>query len=242
MPMSSRAAWALGLGLFGAALLAGQSHGQNNPADSSVRKTSNAQSATAPQLLEPARIGWIDLDKVMREYKKVKFTSAEFTKDAEKKRIQLDRLNSELRQVTKELEAMAPNSNDFKAKESKFTQLKAQLDAEQNQAQIEFARREAELLGTIYKEVQDMAAAVARYKKMSYVMRVSNESITAAEPKSVIAAMARTVVYADPKCDITEMVILNLNDRYERINPEAKAAAPAPASTAAGNGAATKTR
>jgi hypothetical protein len=47
--------------------------------------------------------------------------------------------------------------------------------------------------------------------------------------------MSKTVLYADPRTDITEAVILNLNDRYKKaggVAPKSTTVKPAGASTA----------
>ena len=63
---------------------------------------------------------------------------------------------------------------------------------------------------------------------MTYVVQVSQRADLGLEPDSVMAAMAQTVVYADPSTDITKDVVYNLNQRYKAAGrpPRPKAAAP----------------
>ena len=73
---------------------------------------------------------------------------------------------------------------------------------------------------------------------MTYVVKVSNEPITGANPNSVMAAMSKTVVYADPSSDVTNDVIYNLNLRYKKaggVTPKAATATPAATAPAGGN-------
>ena len=53
-----------------------------------------------------------------------------------------------------------------------------------------------------------MVARVAKWRKMTYVVKVSNQPISGGNPNSVMAAMANTMVYADPRNDITNDVVL----------------------------------
>ncbi len=50
---------------------------------------------------------------------------------------------------------------------------------------------------------------------MNYVVKVSNQPITGTDPNSVMAAIQSTMVYADPRNDITNDVIYNLNRVYK---------------------------
>jgi outer membrane protein len=217
-------ALAAGLGLLGLGVLVGHSSGQG---DSPAPKPSAASQPPAP-----ARIGAIDMDRVFKDYKKVKFTSEQLKNDAMAKQGELQKLMAQMRQITGELEGLAPGGNDYKAKEGEFTKLKIQLESEREQAQADFARREAEALATIYKEVQAMAARVARHKGLNYIVKVSSEPVSGNEPNSVMAAMARSIVYNDPGMDITEMVVFNLNTEYEQKSGAGAPAARPAAATA----------
>ncbi len=233
MPMTSRKAWVLGLAMLGLGALVGQSQGQN-AGDSAVRRTNNA-TAAAPTIA-PATIGTIDMNKIFEGYKKVKFTHDQLNADAMKRQGELNGIMGEMKQIAKELEGLAPGTNEFQTRESKLTEMKASLEAKRELAQGEFARREAEALATIYKEVQAMTEACAKYKGFSYVLRIDEEPPTGADPRSVMAAMARSVVYADPSADLTEMVVANLNKRYEAASgattkPATTAPAQAPAAS-----------
>src|SRR5690348_11929271 len=145
MPKFSRAARALGLGLVGWMALVGASRGQA-PAGSAP--------AAAPAPAAPAKIGSIDMDKVFKDYKKVKLTSEQLKNAAVAKQGELSKLMEQMKAIAQQLEAMAPGTGSFKEKEAEMTKLKIQLETEREQAQAEFARREAEELATIYKEVQ----------------------------------------------------------------------------------------
>lgn len=229
MPMPSRTRWALGLTLTAmvAAGIPGPALGQaQTPAQSGGQPPAATRPAAAP-----LRIGSIDMEQVFKGYKKVEFTSNQLKSDAQAKQAELGKLLSQMQQLGEEMKGLAPGSNDFTAKESEVTRLRATLEAEREQAQTEFARREAEALAQIYREVQDMSAAVAKANGMQYVVKVSNEPITGSDPNSVMAAMARSVVYSDPSLDITQVVIKYLNQRYESSGATGATAPPADPAT-----------
>lgn len=232
MPMSSRAAWALGLGLLGVTGLVTQSLGKQEQGGGSA----NTQTS-APATPAVARIGTINMPKVMKEYKKYKFVGEQIQKAALERQGDLSRIASQMKAIAKEAEGLDPNSNDYKAKESKLVELKAELEAKKEQAQAEFARREADALATIYRDVQEMTAAVAKHKGFNYIVRVNNEPFSAADPNVVLAAIERPVVFSDPANDITEMVLFNLNRTYDKSTavPGAKAPAPSQAPAAGGS-------
>lgn len=206
MPTPSRAIMVLGLALALALVGATASSAQNAPPP---------QGAGSRPAAAPLRIGAIDMEKVFKEYKKVEFVSSQLRTDAQSKQAELGKLLGQMQQLGEEMKGLAPGSNDFTSKENDITRLRAQLESERELAQAEFARREAESLAQIYREVQEASATVAKANSMHYVVKISNEPVSGSDPNSVMAAMARSVIYSDPSLDITPIVIKWLNQRYE---------------------------
>lgn len=208
MPISSRTNVAVGSTLALAVLL---THSLSLCAQTPGNPAAN-QSRPAPVSL---RIGAIDMEKVFKEYRKVEFVSGQLRSDAQARQAELAKLLTQMQQLGEEMKGLAPGSNDFSTKEVQITRLRAQLEAEREQAQTDFARKEADALAQIYREVQDASAAVAKANNMQYIVKISNEPVTGTDPNSVMAAMARSVIYSDPGLDITPIVIKFLNQRYD---------------------------
>ncbi len=141
---------------------------------------------------------------------------------------------TEAQQESEMLAKLAPGSVDYKKHEDRITQLKAQHEALREQSEREFTVREAEMLATLYKEIQAMVQRMARYRGMTYIIRVSNDPITGSNPNSAMMAIERTVVYADTSNDISNDVVYNLNLMYKAAGGTAPKASTPPA-TPSGN-------
>jgi outer membrane protein len=221
MIVSSRWLLAVGLGLSSASLVVGTSLAQQNKA------------ASAPAAPTPPVVGTVDMGAVFKGYEKVKVLGEEFKAAAMAKQNELLKIGTEAQQEADMLQKLDSRSADYKKREDKITQLKAQLDAGREQAQRDFSLREAEMLATVYKEIQDMVGRIAQYRGMTYIMKVSNDPVAGNNPNAVMAAIEKTVVYSDPRNDITRDVIFNLNRQYQASSgtkPKAGAAgATAPA-------------
>jgi outer membrane protein len=155
------------------------------------------------------------MDAVFKNYEKVKVSSEEFKSAALARKGELQKIQQEAQQEAEILAKMTPGTEDFKKHENRVTQLKAQFEAGRELAERDFASREAEAMATLYKEVQAMVARIAQWRKMTYIVKVSNQPISGSNPNSVMAAMANTMVYADPRNDITNDVVYNLNRMYK---------------------------
>jgi Skp family chaperone for outer membrane proteins len=212
MVISSRAIVAVGLCAVGVGFLVGPSLGQQQ--DGGVRRTASPSAAATVAPISPV-IGTIDMDAVFKNYDKVKVSSEEFKAAALARKGDLQKIQAEAQQEAEILAKLTPGTEDFKKHENRVTQLKAQFEAGRELAERDFASREAEAMATLYKEVQAMVARIAQWRKMTYIVKVSNQPISGSNPNSVMAAMANTMVYADPRNDITNDVVYNLNRIYK---------------------------
>jgi outer membrane protein len=221
---------ALGLGVFGIGCLVGPSLGQRTAQgqgqDAEVRKSANTTPPAAPKPVALA-FATVDIEKVFQKYDKLKVQQEEFSAAALKKRQELMKMQAEGQDEAAKLAKMVPNSVDAHKIEEHLTQLKAQIEATREQAQRDFSLRETEMMAQTYKEVQAMVAALAQHKGLTYVLKVSSAPIAATNPDAMYAELSKTVLYADPRSDLTEDVIYQLNARYKAsggVAPRAAAA------------------
>jgi outer membrane protein len=237
MVVTSRGILAVGLGLTGLALLVGPSVGQGQAQDGAVRKTANpVAGATPPAPVAPV-IGTVDLELVFKSYEKVKVSNKEYSAALLAKKNELMKIMAEAQEEAQMAGKLTPGTEDYKKHENRVTELKARHEAGRESAEREFQLRQAEAMATLYKEVQAMVARIAKWRKMNYIVKVSNQPVTGADPNSVMAAISSTMVYADPYNDITNDVIYNLNRVYKATAGPAPKAANAAATNLPGTAA-----
>jgi Skp family chaperone for outer membrane proteins len=221
----------VGLCLVGVAGLVSRSFGQQQ-ADpkfktaSAADTTATATAGTRPAP-KPISIGSIDIDRVLKEYAKYKVEGENLRAEALARHNSLMNIATEAKQQQEMHAKMVAGSQDAQRIEAKMTQLKAQFEAGRENAEREFTQKEAETMATIFNEISAMTKGVAKSHMMTFVMRYSDTQASGTEPNSVMAAMSRTVLYADPTVDITADVIYWLNQRYK----ESGGPAPKPTST-----------
>jgi len=230
MVASSRGILTMGLCLGGVVLLVGPSLGQQQ--DGSIRKAAGQSSSEPPTPVAPI-IGTVDVEYVFKNYDKVKVANKEFNTAMLARKNDLMKIMSEAQQEAELMQKFNPGSEDYKKHETRVTELKARHEAGREQAEREFALRQAESMATLYKEIQAMVARIAQWRKMNYVVKISNQPISGTDPNSVMGAISSTMVYADPRNDITNDVVHNLNKFYHATaSPTPKASGRTPAAGA----------
>jgi Skp family chaperone for outer membrane proteins len=220
----TRATLAMGLCLVGVAGLVAPSFGQQGgpqQADPKVRTASNPTAATdgtaARPAAKPIQIGSLDIEKVLKDYDKFKVANENIRAEAMARHNSLMGIANEAKQEQEKYQRMTPNSPDAKKCEDRITQLKAQFEAGRENAEREFTQKEAETMATIYNEIADMTRVAAKHYGMAFVVKYTDVPASGSEPNSVMAAMGRTILFADPNVDLTPTVIQWLNVRYKQM-------------------------
>ena len=167
--------------------------------------------------LSAAAIGSIDMDAVWKGYEKAKVSNKEYNAALSARKNELTRILSEAQEEAQMLSKLVPGSVDYEKRENRVSGLKAQHEAGREQSEREFALRQAHTMATLYNEIQESVAALAKAKGLAYVVKVSPGPRADSEPNDVSTAVNRSVVYADPRNDLTEEVIRDLNRRYINI-------------------------
>jgi Skp family chaperone for outer membrane proteins len=216
MVISYRRILALGLGLAGVALLASPALVRGQQADSRVRQT--AASTTEPPKPKPPvapMIGTVDIEAVFKNYDKTKTSKKEIESKVMARKAELMKIMQDAQQEAEMLQKLTPGTGDYRTRENRVTELKAKYEASRELAQRELSGTEAEMFASMYKEVQAMVAGVAKWRGLTYIVKVSNRPVSGNDPDSVMAAMNNLMVYADPRNDITSDVVFNLNRIYK---------------------------
>ncbi len=211
----------LGLSLLGLFELVGPSYGQQGQQkDTGVRPVSTPPASSpapaAPVAAKPILIGSIDVDKVLMEYDKFKVANETIRAESLERYKQLMDLANQGKQEQEKFQRFAAGSADQRKSEDRITQLKAQIEALRVNSEREFTQKEAETMANIYNEIAGMTKNVAKNRGMTFVVKYSDTPATGSEPNSVVAAMSRTMLYADPSVDITGDVIKYLNWYYKQ--------------------------
>jgi Skp family chaperone for outer membrane proteins len=234
---------AIGLGLAGVIYLVAPTQGQAPKGDTGVRAAAangannGARTTGALQPATPTVVGTVDLDKVFKNYDKVKAAMKDLSSQIQIRKGELMKFDEEARQEADMARKFQPGSPDFRKHEDRITELKAKIEAGREQYQRELEIRQAESMSILYQEVSAYAGWVAKQRGITVVMVASNTRPSGSDPNSVLAAVNRPVIYSDARNDITDDVIHYLNQTYNKMGKQAEKPAGRQQPAARGDGA-----
>jgi Skp family chaperone for outer membrane proteins len=162
-----------------------------------------------------AAVGSIDMDAVMKRYGRVRQVNERMNDARTEAKEQLTKLQTEVQAFVSRMRQLQPGSADYRAREEQLEGMKRRIERESDAFESEITRRHARQSASVLQDIHEVIAAVAKAQGLDYVVKVSPEPRPDANPDEVYGAMGRSVLYANPRNDITEEVIRELNRRFE---------------------------
>ncbi len=167
----------------------------------------------------PSSIGLIDMAHVFQKYEKFvdmrDELQAEIQKsDAHAKGMveQLQKLQQEFKDASEQFNADSPQCE---ALEKKILDLQGEFNSFKKSTQLKLARRESEMLKTIYGDVSKLVGQYAAFKDFTVVLRFNRKEIDEdMQPQEAIQLMNKNIIFHRRESDITDPVLRKLNEIY----------------------------
>ena len=158
------------------------------------------------------KIGVVDTQKVVDEYKKAKEVDGILRTAVERLREELKQIDDELRQMQEKLD----KQRLFLDNEQKELQMRNEIRLKQEEMSARAGRgqeaideKRKELGEPIIREIEELIKKIGREEGFSMILE-----------KGLVT------LYVDPKYDLTDRVLKTLNDNYDKEHPEQKQETP----------------
>ena len=152
-------------------------------------------------------LGIVTMSVVLARYEKWKDMQAMLAQRREIRSKELEKLAGDAEKLKEELAGLESDSTAFLRKQGDLIQKEALLDATTQQYDIELAQSEASQYEAVMKEIGSVVAELAIESGRTVVLQRALE---------VPEGIWESVLYADPRTDMTEPLIDRLNGRYAR--------------------------
>jgi len=156
---------------------------------------------------QSGKIGWVDLDKILNEYKEFKDAENLFQKDAQVWEANFDSLQSEYLNKLEDYKRQRLLLSDAtkKTREDELAAMEQNLMQTKAKYESQAEQRRAELTAPILKKIQDVVQKVAVGEDFDYVLNGSQNYLTSA------GIQFSPIMYAKDKLDLTDRVFEELS-------------------------------
>jgi Skp family chaperone for outer membrane proteins len=164
-----------------------------------------------------AVIGSIDMDAVFRQYIKVRRSKERLDAMLNDAREHLAKLKEDAKAIHAKMQRFSPGSSNYDALQDRLRTVNGDMERQREKYNRDLELANARDMAELYENARDVIAAVARTRGLDYVIKAEAkpELRADADPNQVLAAVNRSVLYANPRNDITEEVVRELNRRFQ---------------------------
>ncbi len=172
---------------------------------------SKAQTAATP----PTRIAVVDIEKVFNDFQQTEDLNDQFEQRRKEMAAEAEKRRQAINQKKLELEAFAPDSPDYLPRNKELLRLQIEANVYEQMVKADLLRERKVWMELTYKQISDAIARLA--KQRGYDLVLTYEELDTDVPDEAALRqqiMLRKVIYADPRVDLTDPVLEELNREY----------------------------
>jgi len=168
---------------------------------------------------ETVKIGVVNPAKVLEGMDERKVIEDRIKSDREKATGEVNRRKQEVEDLQRQRNELRPESSIFQEKTNQMMEKAVQFEVWARLKQAEMDRTEKEQMKALYDKIRDACKDVATERKLDLILAerkpelpANMEKLTPDQVRAMI--YANDVLYANERADITQQVILKVNQKY----------------------------
>ena len=165
------------------------------------------------------KIGVCNPAKVFEAMDERKVIEDKMKSERDKATAEVNRRKQEVEDLQRQRNELRPESAIFQEKTNQMMEKAVQFEVWARLKQAEMDRSEKEQIKTLYEKIRESCKEVATEKKLDLILAerkpelpANMEKLTADQVRAVISQ--NDVLYANERADITQQVILKVNQKY----------------------------
>jgi Skp family chaperone for outer membrane proteins len=168
---------------------------------------------------EAVKIGVCNPAKVFESMDERKVIEDKMKSERDKAAGEVNRRKQEVEDLQRQRNELRPESAIFQEKTNQMMEKAVQFEVWARMKQAEMDRSEKEQIKALYEKIRESCKEIATEKKIDLILAerkpelpANMEKLTADQVRQIISA--NDVLYANEKADITQMVIMRVNQKY----------------------------
>lgn len=155
-------------------------------------------------------IGLLDVGYIYKNYPRFTESLAKLKTDVESAEVEAKEQGKALAGMQKELTLLVVGSPEYAELEKRITMSQAALAGRIETQKKAFVRRQARLYYDVYREITRAVEDYAPENDIAVVLRFSDDSVNANDPKDILQHINRPVVWHDGGRDLTRIILQRL--------------------------------
>jgi Skp family chaperone for outer membrane proteins len=169
----------------------------------------------APRTDGPSRVAVCDITKVFADYQRAKDLTEQLSQKRNKFEAENTRRQKHLEALSEEIAGYQPGSDKYDEVQDNLRRGLVEREVWARMEQQTILNEHLRLTKEMYEEIKAAIAEVAKQQNIDIVVQETNQPIEAQNAQQLIMQIhQRQVLYNSPALDITEVVLLKVNESY----------------------------
>jgi Skp family chaperone for outer membrane proteins len=157
-------------------------------------------------------IAVVDVSIVFKQHARFLARTEAFKKQVEVAEAGLKKEYEAINLLQEQLKGLNPGSPDFKGMQQRLVMTKAEWQLKGQTRREELMKEEGRIYFDTYRELDDAVKRFAVQNNIALVLRYASDPVDdPADRGEIVKGINKSVVYVDPRLDITEHILQDLN-------------------------------
>jgi Skp family chaperone for outer membrane proteins len=163
-----------------------------------------------PRELPALKMAYLDMGKLFTEYKSYKEAIEKMKTQTGELETKFKEEYNEMKELAEALKKLQPTSDEFKKKTRELEKLEMDFKFRQKTAREEFEAKINKVQYTVFERIEVISQRVCDQYDIGLLLRHNTSTINPRDPKDVLRAINGSIVYADPRLDLTRQILAEL--------------------------------
>jgi Skp family chaperone for outer membrane proteins len=157
-------------------------------------------------------IAVVDVSIIFKKHARFLGMIEKFKKDVQGAEAKLKTEFDQIKALQEQLKGLTPGSPDYKQMEQRIAHSGADWQVKQQTQKKDLMEYEGRIYFQVYREIDDSVKRFAQKNEIALVLRYASDPVDDPNDRNeIVRGINKSVVYVDPRLDITDWILTDLN-------------------------------
>lgn len=172
-----------------------------------------------PREIPALKTAYLDMGKLFVECKSYKATIDKMKAETPEIEAKFKADYEEMKNMANLLKELPRSSDDYRRLQTQLETKDAALKQRQAEARKDFETRITDVQFKLHQQIEKISRKLCAQHGVGILLRANTTSVDAKDPAQVLRAINNTIVVADPRLDLTDEVLAELNKNLTMDTP-----------------------
>ncbi len=173
-----------------------------------------------PRELPALKTAYLDMGRLFQECQSYKTTIEKMKAETQELETKFKSEYEDMKNLAEVLKGFPKDSADYRRTEAELSKKELDFKSARDNARKEFETRINAVQFKLYQDIEQVSRKLCAQHGIGILLRTNTTPVDGKDPQQVLRAINNTIVVADPRLDLTDEVLAQLNKNLTIEMPE----------------------